>query len=236
VAKAAVIANVPGGAPLRQKNVFYETYLALAPETRVVEWVDGEMLIYPTATLAHQEALGFLLVLVAAYVETFRLGKVLLAPFEVKLWPGGPSRMPDLLFISNERLAQLTSPRFEGAPDLVVEIVSPGSVREDKVRKFSEYEQAGVGEYWIIDPRPRQESAEFYRRDETGIFQPLEIGEDSRVASMVLPRFWLNVDWLRRAPLPSVHTALADIFAADATFPAELGELHRRLAALQETP
>lgn len=226
-----MIANIAGGPPVRQGGVSYETYLALAPETRVVEWVHGEMITYPTSTLEHQEALGFLLVLLAGYVQMARLGKVMITPFEVKLWPGGPSREPDLLFISKHRLAHLGSRRFEGAPDLVVEIVSPGSVREDKVRKFGEYEQAGVGEYWLIDTRPRQESAEFYRRDEAGIFQPLEIAEDGRVSSTVLPRFWLNVDWLRRDQQPSVHAALADIFAADDTFPAELSELHRRLAA-----
>ena len=48
----------------------------------------------------------------------------------------------------------------------------------------------------------------------------------------MLPRFWLNVDWLRRDQQPSVHAALAAIFAADDTIPAELSELHRRLAAL----
>ena len=113
-------------------------------------------------------------------------------------------------------------------------MATAGSVLEDKVRKFSEYEQAGGGEYWIMDSRPRQESAEFYRRDDEGIFQPIEIGEDGRVASTVLPRFWLNVDWLRRDRLPLAHAALADIFAADDTFPAELSDLYRRLAALEQ--
>lgn len=178
--------------------------------------------------------LGFLLKLLSDYCQVLDLGTVLAAPFEVKLWPGGPSREPDLLFIRNDNLAQLGSRRFEGAPDLVVEIVSPGSVREDKVRKFSEYEQAGVGEYWLIDPRPRQQSAEFYHRDGAGIFQPLEIAEDGWVASTVLPRFRLNVDWLHRDPLPSLHVALAELFATDASFPSELSELHRRLAALEE--
>jgi Uma2 family endonuclease len=219
----------------RKEYVSYEAYLALAPDSRIVEWVDGEIIAYMPASLEHQLLVAFLSRLIGDFCEALGLGTVLAAPFEVKLWPGGPSREPDLLFISKARLAQLGSRRFEGAPDLVVEIVSPGSVREDKVRKFAEYEQAGVGEYWLIDPRPRQESAEFYRRDEAGIFQPLEIAEDGRVSSTVLPRFRLNVDWLRRDQQPPVHAALADIFAADETFPRELSELHRRLAAPFET-
>lgn len=219
---------------LQRVKASYEAYLAFPSDTRFVDWFAGEMLIYPTATLAHQELVGFLLTLLASCCGLLHLGHIMKGPFEVKLWPGGPSRTPDLLYNAPDRLAQLTNQRFEGGPDLVVEIVSPGSVREDKVRKFAEYEQAGVGEYWIIDSRPRQESAEFYRRDDEGIFQPLEIAEDGRVSSTVLPRFWLNVDWLRRDQQPSVHTALADVFAADDTFPAELSDLHRRLAALEQ--
>ena len=219
----------------QREYVSYETYLTLASDSRIVEWVDGEIIAYLPASPEHQELQAFFMTLLRLFCQTLGLGRVLAAPLEVKLWPGGPSREPDLVFISNDRLTQMGSRRFEGAPDLAVEIVSPGSVREDKVRKFSEYEQAGVGEYWLVDPRPRQQSAEFYRRDETGIFQPLEIAEDGHVNSTVVPRFWLNVDWLHRDPLPSVHAALADIFAADATFPAELSDLHRRLAALEGT-
>jgi Uma2 family endonuclease len=222
----------PGQKPARREYVPYETYLALAPDARIVEWVDGEIITYMPATLQHQQLLAFLFKLLSGFCEALGLGEVLAAPFEVKLWPGGPAREPDLLFISRGRQSSLSNRRFEGAPDLVVEIVSPGSVREDRVRKFDEYERAGVGEYWIIDPRPRQESADFYRRDEQGIYQPVEIAVDGRVDSAVLPRFWLNVEWLRREPLPSPHAALADIFASDPGFPPELARLHRELAAL----
>ncbi len=222
----------PSRKTARRTYVTYETYLALAPDARIVEWVDGEIITYMPATLQHQELLAFLFKLLSGFCDVLGLGKVVAAPFEVKLWPDGPSREPDLLFISRDRWSSLSNRRFEGAPDLVVEIVSPSSAREDRVRKFDEYERAGVGEYWIIDPRPRQESADFYRRDEQGIYQPIEIAADGRVDSTVLPRFWLNVDWLRQMPLPSAHTALADVFASDPGFPPGLARLHRELAAL----
>ncbi len=80
------------------------------------------------------------------YVDQLALGIVLNAPLEVKLWPGGPSREPDILFIGNEKMAQIGERRFEGAPDLVVEVVSPASITLDRITKFREYERAGVGE------------------------------------------------------------------------------------------
>lgn len=210
----------------------YETYLAQASETRIVEWVDGEVISYMPPKLVHQVLIDFVADLIKFFVRDLQLGTVVRAPYEVKLWPGGPSREPDVIFISNERLPQLGERRFDGAPDLVIEVVSASSAREDKVRKFSEYEQAGVREYWIIDPRPRQATAEFYRRNDEGIYEPMEIAADGRFASAVLPGFWLNVDWLRQDPLPFVMEALADIFSSDDRFPPQLGRLYRQLADL----
>lgn len=229
-----VTKTTPRGKASQRPTVSYETYLEQASESRIVEWVDGEIISYMPASLEHQQLLAFLFKLLSTYCEALGLGVVVAAPFEVKLWPDGPSREPDLLFVANERLGQLGSRRFNGAPDLVVEIVSPGSVREDKVCKFDEYERAGVGEYWIIDSRPRQESAEFYHRNESGIFQPIEVAEDGWVASEVLPRLRLNVDWLRRDQQPPVLTSLATIFAGDASFPPELGRLYGELATLSK--
>jgi Uma2 family endonuclease len=111
----------------------------------------------------------------------------------------------------------LSDLRFTGAPDLVIEVVSPGSVREDRVRKFTEYEAAGVREYWLVDPRPNHRTVECFYRDDAGIFQPVEAGEDGRLYSSVLTsegaRFWLHVDWLWQEPLPKVSALLGEIFA-----------------------
>jgi Uma2 family endonuclease len=157
------------------------------------------------------------------------LGKIISAPFEVKLWPDGPSREPDLLFVSNDNLERLGEKRFDGGPDLVVEIVSAGSVREDKVRKFDEYEQAGVSEYWIIDPRQRQETAEFFQRDESGIYQPIEVDEVGVYQSYTLPGFWLNVDWLWMDPLPNHQLKLAEIVKDNTAVPEQLRQLYAGL-------
>ena len=167
--------------------------------------------------------------LIDEYVHINKRGAVLYAPFEVKLWPAGPSREPDLLFVSNDKLERLGEKRFDGGPDLVVEIVSPSSVREDKVCKFDEYEQAGVMEYWIIDPRRRLETAEFFQLDESGIYQPVEVDDDGVYRSDTLPGFWLNVDWLWMDPLPNHQLKLAEIVKDNAAVPEELRQLYAGL-------
>jgi Uma2 family endonuclease len=216
-----MIANsvlAPEATPTR-RHATYEEYLATASETRVVEWVDGEIIEYVPPLVEHQDLTGFLYQLVSAFVTKFDMGKVGISPTEVKLWPGGPSREPDVFVVLQASLSGFDRWRYNGGPDLVVEVVSPGSVREDRVRKFTEYEQAGVREYWLVDPRPRQRTVECFRRDAAGVYQPVEVGEDGRLYSQVLHRdrsqFWLHVDWLWQDPLPKVQTCLQQILAGD---------------------
>jgi Uma2 family endonuclease len=207
----------------------YDEYRRRASETRTTEWVDEEMITYMPPFLRHQIISRFLFRLIDEYVHMNKLGAVLYAPFEVKLWPDGPSREPDLLFVSNDKLDLLVEKRFDGGPDLVIEIVSAGSVREDKVRKFDEYEQAGVAEYWIIDPRQRLETAEFFQLDESRIYQPVEVGEDGVYQSRTLPGFWLNVDWLWMEPLPNHQLKLAEIVKDNTAVPEQLRRLYAGL-------
>lgn len=207
----------------------YDEYRRRASETRITEWVDGEMITYMPPFLRHQIISLFLLRLIDEYVKINQLGTVIYAPFEVKLWPDGPSREPDLLFVSNDNLRRLGEKRFDGGPDLVVEIVSVSSVREDKVRKFEEYEQGGVSEYWIIDPRMRFETAEFFQLDESGIYQPSEVDEDGVYHSYTLPGFWLNVDWLWMDPLPNHQLKLAEIVKDNSAVPEELRRIYTSL-------
>jgi Uma2 family endonuclease len=195
-----------------RRRATYDEYLALASESRIVEWVDGEMIEYMPPSIEHQDLTGYLFQFVASFVREYDLGKVVIAPAEVKLWPGGPSREPDVFFVRTDQMAGFDRWRYSGAPDLVVEVVSPGSVREDRVRKFSEYEQAGVPEYWLVDPRPHQRTVECYRRDDAGIYQPVEPDDGGRIYSSVLTQgdrhFWLHVDWPWQEPLPKVQALL----------------------------
>ena len=210
----------------------YEEYLALPDDGRIVEWVNGEIVKYMPPSTMHQNVLGFLGAILRFYVNQLNLGQVLDAPMEVKLWPDGPSREPDLVFVSHARLAQLGPQRFEGAPDLVVEAVSPGSVTIDRITKFREYEQAGVREYWIIDPRPHQQQADFYIRDVEGNFAPAPLTEDGVYNSTVVPAFHLPVAYLWQTPLPNHQLVLARMLADAPGISEELRALYREMARL----
>jgi Uma2 family endonuclease len=164
-----------------------------------------------------------------AFIKFFKLGTLIVAPFEVKLWPDGPSREPDLIFISSENLSQLTSKKFEGAPDLVVEIVSPSSITEDRVHKFTEYEQAGVREYWIIDPRPHQQQADFYVLGKDDTYYPALVDDQGIYHSTVVPDFWLDLAWLWPEQLPNAQLALAQIMISMPDLPVEVRDAYQAL-------
>ncbi|NJN96852.1 MAG: Uma2 family endonuclease [Anaerolineales bacterium] len=210
----------------------YEEYLESSDDARIVEWVNGEGIIYMPPLYPHQNIVSFLDGLLRLFIEFFYLGVLIPAPFEVKLWPGGPSREPDLVVVTKENLAGLTDRRFEGAPDLLIEIISPGSVTEDRVHKFTEYEQAGVQEYWVIDPRPHQQQADFYVLGEDKIYHAAPVDDQGVFRSTVLPHFWLQVDWLRQEQLPNPQLALAEIMVSIETLPAEIRETYQTLRKL----
>jgi Uma2 family endonuclease len=218
-------------APQRLK-MSYEAYLEFAGDAKIIEWVNGEAIVYMPPLFPHQNIANFLNRLISSFIEFFDLGILIIAPFEVKLWPDGPSREPDLIFIAKENLGRLTHQRFDGGPDLLIEIISPGSVTEDRVHKFTEYEQAGVHEYWIIDSRSHQQHADFYLLGEDKIYHPAPVDEQGIYRSAVLPRFWLNIDWLRQEQLPNPQLALAEIMVSIETLPAEAKETYQALRKL----
>jgi Uma2 family endonuclease len=215
-------------APHRWK-MNYEEYLEFANDSRIVEWVDGEVIIYMPPRPEHQDLVFFIGQLLNSFVHFFKLGKLLIAPFEVKLWPTGPAREPDIIFIAHENLSKLTPSRFEGGPDLLVEVVSPSSASEDRVRKFTQYEQAGVREYWIIDPRSHQQQADFYVLGNDKLYQSAPLANDGRYYSTVISDFWLDVNWLRQDPLPDPQLAFAEIMMSLETLPTDVQTTYKTL-------
>jgi Uma2 family endonuclease len=110
-------------APHRCK-MSYEAYLDFAGDSEIVEWVEEEVVRYMPPTNQHQDLNRFLSTLLDLYIEFFKLGILRYAPFEVKLWSNGPSREPDILFVSTDNLPNLGEKRFNGGPDLIIEIIS----------------------------------------------------------------------------------------------------------------
>ena len=189
----------------------YEEFLAWADEDVHAEWVDGEVIVQMPPKEPHQRVVAFLISLMTLFIQLYKLGRLLPAPFEMRVFPDGAAREPDLIFIASEHLDRLSQERLSGPADLVVEVISDDSVARDRADKFYEYQEAGVREYWILDSRPGRERTDFYVLDEKGRYRPVPPDSDSRYYSTVLPGFWLYVDWVTSVEPPAVLTALAQI-------------------------
>ena len=194
--------------PPKQKMT-WEEFLSWTDGEHPAEWVNGEIIMTMPAGARHQEVVYFLLSLLKRYVRSEKLGRVLFAPFLMRL-PFKPSgREPDILFIEQRHLARLHETYLDGPADLVVEVISPESIARDRGDKFIEYEQAGVREYWLIDPvRTR---AEFYVLDRKKQYRLVEPDATGKYYSHVVKGFWIKVDWLWKDPLPLEEDALKQI-------------------------
>jgi Uma2 family endonuclease len=171
--------------------------VAELPETNLpTELWDGELVMSPAPSFFHQEIVARFYKLLDAWVGEHRLGKTAIAPLDMVLTPHRAVQ-PDVIFISNERLG-IIGERVEGAADLVVEVLSPGSRRRDRLDKRDLYEQHGVKEYWLIDPEARTVEVLFLERGEyqlAGRWQP-----GKQAASRLLKGFKVQVGELFGSP------------------------------------
>jgi Uma2 family endonuclease len=116
------------------------------------ELVEGNVIKMSPIHEDNDKLTRYLANLLDAYLEIRPIGQIRIAPFVVKVSTDSPKREPDLQIILNTNLGKLRPTYMEGPTDICIEIISPGSVEEDRGTKFSEYEKGGVGEYWIFDP------------------------------------------------------------------------------------
>jgi len=137
--------------PVRKELKFtYEDYL-LMPEERRYELIEGELYMTPSPVPYHQKVVLQLAYKIKDYVDRQGLGEVIIAPCDVVLSEYDVVQ-PDLMFISRERVEIIKERNVCGAPDLVIEVLSEGTVERDRVLKKKLYARAGVREYWIVDP------------------------------------------------------------------------------------
>ena len=127
-----------------------DEYLALSTN-RLIELSEGRLELLPMPSERHQRIVRFLFRLFDAFVLGRGLGEVFFAPLKIKLWEG-KFREPDILFMSNENAEKRGDQFWQGA-DLVVEVISPDDPNRDAVTKREEYAEAGIPEYWLVDPR-----------------------------------------------------------------------------------
>ncbi len=165
-------------------------YFALPDTNRLIELSEGELVMPPHPTETHQRVVLNLVRLLDAFVITNDLGVVRFAPLPVRLWPG-KIREPDILFVAEEH-ADRIGEKVYGPPDLAMEVTSLSTRRTDRVEKFVEYMQAGVREYWIVDPDSRTVEVFVLREGAYELLGKWGIGERAR--SEVLEGFGLAVE------------------------------------------
>ena len=192
--------------PPPAQKMTYEEFLDWADEDTYAEWVDGKVEMMSPASVKHQDISLFLARLLAEFSEEHDTGKLLAAPFQMRLANVRRGREPDLLFVATQNLGRLKRSYLDGPADLVIEIISPESVLRDRGAKYAEYEAGGVREYWIIDAEAKR--ADFFVLDSEGRYQRASPDTEGKYQSAVLPGLWINLDWLWQSPLPSVRSVL----------------------------
>jgi Uma2 family endonuclease len=189
---------------LLRPTMSYEEFLAWAKNDIHAEWIEGKVLLMSPTSSRHQDIVVFLITLLNLYISTRNLGKVYTAPYQMRLHQPPRGREPDVLFVAQANLGQITKQYLDGPADLVVEVISPESSGRDRGDKFYEYEMAGVREYWLIDPQ--REQVEFYQLDNQGRYSLSLGGHIGEYSSVVIPGLTLDVTWLWQEPPPPVWT------------------------------
>jgi Uma2 family endonuclease len=161
-----------------------EDYRATPDGTRY-QLVEGDLyLMSPAPTRFHQIIVLNIAEMIRAYLRTRPNGEVYVSPIDVYLDDHNVVQ-PDVVFVSNERREILTDDGMHGAPDLVVEVVSPANAQLDKTAKRRVYARHGVKELWLVDPTLRQVHLYDFARDPAKAVRILD--DDETFVSALLP-------------------------------------------------
>ena len=165
-------------------------YLALETN-KFIELSDGRLEVLNMPSDLHQVVVGRLYFALALFLKTHLLGRLRIAPLRVKLW-SGKFREPDLIFVTTAHVNRIYKTYWE-APDLAIEVISPDDPDRDYVTKKKEYAQAGILEYWIVDPEMKLVEA-YDLAPETGDYPLRQTFADNDVlTSTQLPGFELPI-------------------------------------------
>ena len=143
------------------RKLTYRDYLKFPDDRDRHELIDGAHYVTPPPIIDHQSILGNLFFEVRLHLETHPQGRVFVAPCAI-VFTLFDVVAPDFFFVRRERLAILGERTVNGAPDLIVEILSPSTRRRDEGVKLALYDRGGVSEYWVIAPVTR--TVRVYRR------------------------------------------------------------------------
>jgi len=174
----------------KKKKCTYEDYAKL-PEGASYQLIGGELIMTPAPTPYHQYISGNIYSILKEFVEKNNLGQLYYSPIDV-YFEETETYQPDIIFISKERLNIIKETKIEGAPDLVIEILSPATAYYDLRKKFKIYEKHGVKEYWIVDPE--EKSIEIYINEKQKFILVETKNKTGTIKSQLLKNFEIELE------------------------------------------
>ena len=177
--------------PLTEKERYtYDDYVRL-PEGAPYQLINGSLVMSPAPALQHQRIVAYLYRSLYACIGYG--GEVLFSPIDVKL-SDTDVLQPDLVFVAQERLNIIGEQVIDGAPDLVMEVLSPSTAHHDLTTKKRLYEMHGVHEYWVVDPKSR--TVEIHTRTDTGFIQHQRRVDSGTATSALVEGLAVELDTL----------------------------------------
>lgn len=181
----------------RSGTVTFTDFLELIQEDQKADLLQGVIYLASPESPDHNKLVRWVTIVLGSFIEQRQLGELTINKVAYRL-SGHTAPEPDLGFVSVDRVDRIKPGYIDGPPDLAIEIVSPDSVDRDYEDKRRRYEEAGVREYWIIDPL--EKSATFLVRE--GELFVERFPPEQMYESTVLPGLTLDVRWLWQRPLP----------------------------------
>jgi Uma2 family endonuclease len=191
----------------------FEEFCDLIPEGQKADLIDGVIYMASPDNIEHYSIYRWLSRIIADFLEErMILGEIFGCRIAFRLGQAnGPE--PDLGYVQGSRLHLVGKTYVDGPPDLAIEIVSPDSIERDYEKKRRQYEEAGVQEYWIIDPLKNTMTC--FARSRNGKFRKVR-ASGGKIVSHTIPGFWVRPAWFWQSPLPKKKEVLAEILASGA--------------------
>jgi Uma2 family endonuclease len=178
-------------APATTARLTYDDYAQLPADGKRYEIIDGELFVNAAPIPRHQAIVGNIYFALRGWFDE-QGGMVFVSPIDIVL--GNDTVVqPDIVAIKSDRASIVREKNVQGAPNLVIEVLSDATRRFDEINKRKVYERAGVEEYWIVDPVI--EVVKIYRRTATAFERVTELSteSDGNLTSPLLPGFALDL-------------------------------------------
>jgi len=196
---------------VRVYGITEEMFDELTDEDTKADLIDGVMIMHSPASLMHENLASFVLGLMRFYASRKSLGLVIASGNGVTRLKSGRKLSPDGFFIRKDRVQKPLPKQFSGAPDLVLEVLSPSNRQDDLTIKRKAYRDAGVTEIWFVDYEYKKLIVDV--READGYIE--QVIAEGRFTSLALKGFWVDVSWLWQEPQPDELACLQQILGED---------------------